>query len=126
MLKSRNTGKIRTVTVDGEHVLSLRAEDALFTLKLAGARRLHAVLPHPLLRVVVEADSVPFNREGKNVFAKFVARVDPALRARDECLVVDWSDRLVACGQLVLAPSEMARFRQGMAVSVREGAKDVS
>src|SRR5947208_665301 len=36
---SKNTGKIRNVHVNGEHVLSLRAEDGLFTLKVAGARR---------------------------------------------------------------------------------------
>src|SRR5207245_2925630 len=34
---SKNTGKVRNVRVDGEHVLSLRAEDGWFTLKAAGA-----------------------------------------------------------------------------------------
>ncbi len=119
--KSRNTGKIRTVTVDGAHVLSMRAEDGLFTLKIEGARRLHRAIPAPRLRVVVEADSAPFNREGRNAFAKFVARADPELRPRDECLVVDAADDLVACGQLALAPSEIGRFRVGVAVHVREG-----
>src|SRR5205814_761940 len=38
---SKNTGKVRNVMVDGDHVLSLRAEDGLFTLKAAGAGRLH-------------------------------------------------------------------------------------
>src|SRR5207244_2345081 len=37
---SKNNGKVRNVLADGEHVLSLRAEDGLFTLKAAGARRL--------------------------------------------------------------------------------------
>jgi 7-cyano-7-deazaguanine tRNA-ribosyltransferase len=121
---SANTGKIRTVHVDGEHVLSLRAEDGLYTLKLAGARRLHAAFPFPRLRVVVHADSVPFNRGGKNVFAQFVEKWDDTLRPGDECLVVDWSDRLAACGQTHLAPSEMGFFRKGLAVHVRDGAGD--
>src|SRR5881396_4083992 len=38
---SKNTGKVRNVMVYGDHVLSLRAEDGLFTLKAAGAQRLH-------------------------------------------------------------------------------------
>src|SRR5207245_6921368 len=62
---SKNTGKIRNVHVNGEHVLSLRAEDGLFTLKAAGARRLSQAFPAPKLRIVVEEDAVPFHREGK-------------------------------------------------------------
>lgn len=119
---SNNTGKIRNVTVDGEHVLSLRAEDGFFTLKLAGARRLHKAFEFPRMRIVVAADSVPFNREGKNAFAQFVEKWDATLRPGDECLLVDWADTLVACGQLHLAPSELGFFKKGLAVHVRDGA----
>ena len=119
---SPRTGKVRNVHVDGEHVLSLRAEDGFFTLKLAGARRLHAAFPFPRLRVVVTADSAKFNREGKSVFAQFVEKWDPTLRPGDECLLVDWSDQLVAVGQMHLAPSELGFFKKGLAVHVREGA----
>jgi 7-cyano-7-deazaguanine tRNA-ribosyltransferase len=122
---SQNTGKIRNVHVDGEHVLSLRAEDGLYTLKIAGARRLHAAFEFPRLRVIVHADSVPFNRGGKNAFAQFVEKWDATLRPGDECLVVDWSDNLVACGQMHLAPSELGFFKKGLAVHVREGLPEV-
>lgn len=124
--KSKATEKIRTVAVDGEHVLSLRAHDGFWTLKAAGAKRLHAGLPAPANRVVVKADSVPFNRAGKSVFAQFVRAVDANLRPYDECLVVDENDHLIAVGQLVLAPDEVADFRSGMAVKVREGLPDPS
>src|SRR5438093_1317975 len=63
---SKNTGKVRNVHVDREHVLSLRAEDGWFTLKAAGARRLAQAFPLPRLRIVVEEDAVPFHREGKD------------------------------------------------------------
>ncbi|MEA3201246.1 MAG: 7-cyano-7-deazaguanine tRNA-ribosyltransferase [Thermoplasmata archaeon] len=118
---SVNTGKIRNVSAGGEHVLSLRAEDGLFTLKIAGARRLHKAFAFPRMRVVVATDSVPFNRQGKNAFAQFVEKWDETLRPGDECLLVDWSDNLVACGQLHLAPAELGRFKKGLAVHVREG-----
>ncbi|MFA5862600.1 MAG: tRNA guanosine(15) transglycosylase TgtA [Candidatus Thermoplasmatota archaeon] len=118
---SNNTGKIRNVHVDGEHVLSLRAEDGFFTLKIGGARRLHAAFDFPRLRVVVHADSVPFNRGGKNAFAQFVQKWDATLRPGDECLLVDEADGLVACGQMHLAPSELGFFKKGLAVHVREG-----
>ena len=118
---SAATGKLRTVHLNGKHVLSLRAHDGFWTLKADGARLLHTALPAPANRVVVAADSVPFNRAGKSAFAQFVRACDPALRPGDECLVVDESDALVAVGQLLLAPDELPDFRKGMAVKVREG-----
>lgn len=119
--KSKATKKIRTVHVDDEHVLSLRAHDGFWTLKLAGARRLMAALPAPANRVVVKPESVPFNQAGKSVFSHFVVNMDANLRPFDECLVVDQEDQLVAVGQLMLAPDEVADFSKGMAVKVREG-----
>ena len=119
--RSRKTQKMRTVHLDGEHVLSLRAEDALWTLKVPGARILHAALPAPANRVVVDKDSVAFNRDGKSVFAKFVVACDPDLRPGDECLVVDEADNRVAVGRCLMNAQEMADFQNGTAVKVRDG-----
>ena len=118
---SKNTGKIRNVLVDGAHVLSLRAEDGFCTLKAAGARRLHAALPFPALRIVVDPDAVPFHREGKNVFAKFVKDADPALRPGDEALVVSPEDELCAVARAAMNRREMLAFKRGVAAFVREG-----
>jgi len=119
---SPRTGRVRTVHVDGEHVLSRRPYDGLFTVKLAGARRLHAALDPPRRRVQVPEDSARFNADGKTVFAKFVEGVDDALRPRDECLVVDPADRLVAVGRLRVTPEEARALASGPAAEVREGA----
>ena len=118
---SKNTGKVRNVLVDEEHVLSLRAEDGLFTLKAAGARRLHSAFSAPRLRVVVDADAAPFHREGKNVFAKFVTDADPEIRPGDEALVVTPADELVAVAQVSMNRREMLAFQRGLAARVREG-----
>ena len=118
---SKNTGKVRNVLVDGAHILSLRAEDGFFTLKAAGARRLQAAFPAPRLRIVVDADAVPFQREGKNVFAKFVKDADPELRPGDEALVVSPDDELCAVARTAMNRREMLAFRRGVAAYVREG-----
>ena len=118
---SKNTGKVRNVVVDGDHVLSLRAEDGLFTLKAAGAQRLHGAFQAPRLRVVIESDAVPFVREGKNVFAKFVREADPELRPGDESLVVSPDDELCAVAQSSMNRREMLAFKRGVAAHVREG-----
>ncbi len=118
---SKNTGKVRNVLVDGEHVLSLRAEDGYFSLKAAGARRLQAAFSAPRLRVVVDADAIPFHREGRNVFAKFVKDADPDLRPGDEALVVSPDDELCAVARAAMNRREMLAFRRGVAAYVREG-----
>lgn len=120
VVKSKRTGKIRNISCDGSHVLSMRAEDGLFTLKLDGGRRLHKRLRFPLLRVVVETDAVPFVKEGKSVFAKFVSDCDPDLRPFDECIIVDEADEFLAVGRTLLTRDEMLSFHQGMAVKTRE------
>jgi 7-cyano-7-deazaguanine tRNA-ribosyltransferase len=124
IIKSKRTGKIRNIVCDGHHVLSMRAEDGLFTLKLNGGERLHKVFKYPLLRVVIISDAVPFVKEGKSVFAKFVSDCDPGLRPYDECLIVDEDDTLLAIGHALLNPPEMLSFHHGMAVKTRESIKE--
>jgi 7-cyano-7-deazaguanine tRNA-ribosyltransferase len=123
IIKSKRTGKIRNIICDGSHVISMRAEDGLFTLKLDGGRRLHMGLKYPLLRVVVTDDAVPFVKEGKSVFAKFVKDCDPDLRPFDECLIVNENDTLLAVGRTLLNRDEMLAFRHGVAVKTRESIK---
>ena len=118
---SKTTGKVRNVMRDGAHILSVRAEDGFYTLKAEGARILHAAFERPSLRVIVESETAEFNRQGKNVMAKFVVECDPELRPRDECLIVDASDALVAVGRTILNREEMLAFDRGVAVQVREG-----
>lgn len=123
IVKSKRTGKIRNIICDGYHVVSMRAEDGLFTLKIEGGHRLHKRIKHPLLRVVAADDAVPFIKEGKSLFAKFVLECDPDLRPFDECLIVDEQDTFLGVGRTLLTRSEMLSFRHGVAVKTRESIK---
>jgi 7-cyano-7-deazaguanine tRNA-ribosyltransferase len=122
LVKSKNVDRIRNVLVDGEHALSMRAEDGFYSLRPPGARRLLKGLPSPRLRVIVQDDSIEFNRQGKNVFCSFVIDADPELRLQDEVVVVDKNDVMVAIGRAQLTREEMLNFKKGIAVKVREGA----
>ncbi len=122
LVLSPNTGRVRNVLADGEHVLSLRARDGLFTLKPAGARRMLRAVAPPGLRVVVDDDAAAFAERGNNVFARFVRDCDGGLCPLDEVAVVDARDRLVACGRTLMVREEMLAFRRGIAVRVRQGA----
>jgi 7-cyano-7-deazaguanine tRNA-ribosyltransferase len=123
LVTSRNTGKIRNVISDGSHILSMRADDGLFTLRPEGAARILGSVPGPHMRVVISDDAVPFVSEGKNVFCSFVLECDSEIRPMEEVLVVNGNDELVAVGRAVLIRDEMLSFKKGIAVKVRDGVK---
>jgi 7-cyano-7-deazaguanine tRNA-ribosyltransferase len=119
IVKSKKTDKIRNVYCDGKHILSMRASDGMFTLKMDGAKVLHKFFKSPKLRVIVDKDAVPFIEEGKSVFAKFVKDCDSELRPFDECLIVDEKDNLLAVGRCILNRNEMLSFKIGVASKTR-------
>jgi uncharacterized protein with predicted RNA binding PUA domain len=107
---------------DGDRLVTLGA-DGRCTLGLAGGRRLARAFDPPRQRVVVGAESVPYVREGRNAFAKFVTDADPELRPGDETLVVH-DDALLGVGRVELPAAAMADFERGEAVMLRVGAAD--
>ncbi|MEW5747641.1 MAG: tRNA guanosine(15) transglycosylase TgtA [Candidatus Thermoplasmatota archaeon] len=123
-VKSRNTGKIRNVIIDGVHAFSMRAHDGRLTPKMEGARLLMGVLPPGAMRVTVEDEPAGFAAKGNNVFAKFVVDCDPAIRPGDSVLVVDTKGGLAAVGRSLMARREMLAFKRGIAVRVKEAAED--
>ena len=121
---SRKTGKIRNVIAGGEHILSMRAGDGLYTLRKEGAVRIVSAVPAPFMRVRVTDDAVPFVSEGRNVFCQFVDECDGELRPMEEAIVTDGNDRVIATGRMMLTADEIRSFKKGVAVKVRSGAGD--
>ena len=120
IIKSKKTGKIRNIFLDNKHILSMRASDGMFSLKMDGAKILHRAFKFPKLRVIVNKDASPFIKEGKSVFAKFVKDSDPGLRPFDECLIISEKDTLLAVGRCLLNREEMLSFDYGVAVKTKE------
>jgi 7-cyano-7-deazaguanine tRNA-ribosyltransferase len=124
LITSKKTGKIRNVISNGEHVLSMRASDGMYTLREEGARRVLAAVPAPFMRIVVMDDAVPFVSEGRNVFCQFTLGCDEDLRPMDEVIVTDKDDKFVATGRMMLIKDEISSFKKGIAVKVRSGSSD--
>jgi 7-cyano-7-deazaguanine tRNA-ribosyltransferase len=120
--RSPKTGRLRRVERDGAIVFHVGAE-GLARPTWKGAELLHATLPYPQSRVVVAPDAVPFVRQGKTLFSRFVLGGDGTLVPGASALLVDESDTLLAVGRLVLAPGEMGRLTRGVAVRVVGHAK---
>lgn len=120
VVQRTSSGRPQQILADDERVVSY-GTDGRFTLGVAGGRRLRAALSSPAFRVVVGDDSEPFVRDGRNVFAKFVRQVDPAVRPGDEVLVEHEDGELLAVGRAELSADAMTDFDTGMAVKVRNG-----
>jgi predicted RNA-binding protein (TIGR00451 family) len=118
---SKNTGKPRHLEAGGDLVASYRPNDALFTVTIAGARRLVGQMGGFGYTVTVLDDVVEAVEMGGNVFAKHVVDAGDVIRPGDEVVVVDSHGDVVAVGKALLTREEMLRFKTGAAVKVRRG-----
>ncbi|MCK9151630.1 tRNA guanosine(15) transglycosylase TgtA [Methanobacterium alcaliphilum] len=121
IVKSKKTGKIRHIYIKDNLIATMRASDGLFVLSKEGAIRLHEKMEYPINRVVVNADSEPFAREGKSIFAKFIIDCDKNIKANDEVLIVNDKDELLAFGKSLLSSYEINDFKTGQAIKTRKG-----
>ncbi|MFW5937673.1 MAG: PUA domain-containing protein [Halanaeroarchaeum sp.] len=120
-IERSSSGRPRQVLASAGRIVSLGL-DGRFTLGLEGGRRLVRTLDAPAYRVVVGDESEPYVREGKNVFNKFVGRVDDAIRRGDEVAVVHERGVVLAVGRAELDATAIGDFETGMAVMVRDAA----
>ncbi|MFB6299944.1 MAG: PUA domain-containing protein [Halobacteriales archaeon] len=121
-IERSSSGRPRQIKAPAGRLVTYTTEGR-FSLGITGGERLHRSLAPPAYRVVVGDESEPYVREGRNVFAKFVVDVDPAIRTGDEVMVVHsaFDGELIGVGRAELSATAMADFETGMAVMVRSG-----
>ena len=122
-IKRTSSGRPQQVHAAAGRLVSFGVDGRL-TLGLEGGRRLAAAVESPRYRVVVDDESEPFVRDGKNVFAKFVRAVGPEIRPGDEVLVEHENGALLAVGRAELSAAAIDDFETGMAVKVRESVSE--
>jgi len=118
---SKRTGRIRHIYLGAKLLATLRPKDGMFSLTLAGAKRLLNGIDPPRLWVKVPKDVGCFIAEGKSVFAKHVVAADVEIRPEEEVTVINEDGRLLAVGRAILTGREMLAFKRGVAVKVRRG-----
>ena len=123
---SKRTGRIRHIYLGEKMLATLRPTDGLFSLTIAGAKRIieHVKPQRSWVRIQEEAE--PFVGKGKSVFAKHVIDADEEIRPQEEVIVVTRKGETLAVGRAVLSGKEMKTFRRGAAVRVRKGAAEES
>jgi len=120
---SRNTGRIRHIYLKRNLLATLRPSDGMFSLTVAGAKRLFKGSSSLRLWVRVSKDAAPFIAHGKSVFAKHITAAAPDIRPLEEVIVVG-ENKVLAVGKAVLNGKEMVAFKRGVAVRVRKGVSE--
>ena len=126
IVRSKRTGRIRYIYLIGRRLATLRPTDGLFSLSIAGAKRIVEDVSSARCLVIVQDDVSKFIAEGGDVFAKHVVKADSSIRPKDEVIVVDESNSVLAVGRAVLSGEEMEVFQKGVAVKVRRGCLEES
>lgn len=123
---SKRTGRIRYVYLAGKRLATMRPTDGLFSLSIAGARRIVGNISSAKCFVTVQNDVSRFISEGGDVFATHVVKADDEIRSKEEVIVLNESGEVLAVGRSVLSGEEMKTFKRGVAVKVRHGCMEES
>lgn len=115
---SKKTGRIRRVMAGAKLIGTVRANDGFFIPSFDGAYELQKHIGKSY-RVTMLSDAVPFVRDGKSAFSKFVVDADEKIRPYDEVLITDEKGNLIATGTALMNRREMLSFRVGVAVKTR-------
>ena len=126
IVHSRSTGRIRYVYLSKDRLATLRPTDGLFSLSIAGGKRLMECAESPNLWVMIQEEAASFVAQGRSVFAKHVVDADKEIRPQEEVTVIDKTRKVLAVGRALLTGEEMKAFKRGVAVRVRRGADEES
>lgn len=115
------TGRIRYINLNGERIATLRPTDGMLSISVNAAIFIKQNMPSAPCFVIVRADVAKFVAEGGDVFAVHVVKVDNDICAKDEVIILDETNEVIAVGRALLSSSEMLAFKTGVAVKVRHG-----
>jgi predicted RNA-binding protein (TIGR00451 family) len=107
--------------LNGKRLATLRPTDGLLSLSITAAKFIAKNVGFARCFVTVRKDVSEFIADGGDVFAAHVVKADDAIHAKDEVVVVDEDNRVLAVGRALLSSAEMKAFKTGVAVKVRHG-----
>lgn len=121
MTFSKKTGRIRTVTHQGQ---------LLCTLRIDGGLAITPYFAQILLKskkfkencLEINQDAAPFVEEGKSVFCKHVIWCGKNIQISSDTPIL-YKNKVIAVGKAVLSSEMISDFNIGMAIRVRDSLK---
>ena len=118
---SKATGRIRYVYLNGIRLATLRPTDGLLSLSITAAQTIAENRDSAKCFVTVQNDVSKYIADGGDVFAVHIVAVDEEVRTKDEVIILDETNRVLAVGRALLSADEMLAFKIGVAIKVRRG-----
>ncbi len=118
---SKATGRIRYINLNTERIATLRPTDGMLSLSIKAAQTLKQKAPDAKCFVTVRNDIAKFVADGSDVFAAHIVKADKEIHSKDEVIVLDEQEQVLAVGRAFLSSTEMLAFKTGVAVKVRHG-----
>ncbi|MDW8061813.1 MAG: tRNA guanosine(15) transglycosylase TgtA [Nitrososphaerota archaeon] len=120
--KSRRTGRIRRVWLEGELLATVRPRDGFLLLQLPAAMKLTYAIPGRRYKVrLISSYSVEERvAMGGDVLGWHILEADPLIVPGEVTVILNNKGRVLAVGEALLSGIEMSEIRRGIAVRVRD------
>ncbi|MCK5476617.1 MAG: tRNA guanosine(15) transglycosylase TgtA [Candidatus Aenigmarchaeota archaeon] len=118
--------RLKEMKLDNVLIGIFSAKTGYFIPTFFGSCELKKYLNKKDYCVVVKDEAIPFVKEGKSVFAKYVKFCDKSIRPHDAVFIVDGNYNVLATGQALMNKREMKEFNCGVAVKSRKTKKSKS
>lgn len=120
--KSRRTGRIRRIWLDGKLLATVRPRDGLLLLQIPAATKLASILPGRRYKVRLIASYIVEEKVamGGDVLGWYILEADPLVIPGEVIVVLSSSGRVLAVGEALLSGIEMGEVKRGVAVKVRD------
>ncbi len=116
---SKKTGRIRTVTLDGKLIATMRSDGSIAPT-IYGATLLIQQPEFHENCVVAQEGPDQFVAEGRSLFAKHVVKCGDRIKPEADVAVLNVKGEVIAVGKAILSAKMMRSFKAGAAVKVRE------
>ncbi|MCS7116920.1 MAG: PUA domain-containing protein [Nitrososphaerota archaeon] len=120
---SPRTKRLRNILLNGKLVATVRPDGGL-ALTIFGAELLSKSDKFIENCIVIKDDAVDYVSRGRSVFCKHVVKCGRRIRPGSEVVVLNNEGKVVAVGKAILSARMIKRFKDGVAVKVREGVKE--
>lgn len=120
--KSRRTGRIRRVWLEGELLATVRPRDGFLLLQLPAAIRLASIIPGRRYKVrLIDSRSVEEKvTMGGDILGWYILEADPLIVPGEVVIVLSNRGKVLAVGEALLSGIEMDEVKRGIAVKVRD------
>ncbi|MEM2338851.1 MAG: PUA domain-containing protein [Nitrososphaerales archaeon] len=120
---SPKTKRLRKILLNGKLVATVRPDGGL-ALTVFGAELLSKNDKFMENCLIIQDDAINYVSQGRSVFCKHVVKCGKRIKPSSEVVVLNSYGRVLAVGKAILSAKMIKKFKEGVAVKIRQGVMD--